>query len=555
MAVEAGGSEHSAKPGSWDLSPVLGSHSPVDRWLVVALLGLAVWMALASFDFGVTWDEPVQQEYGELVFKYFRSGFQDTSALEFSNLHLYGGLFDLACVLAQKALPSVDKYDVRHLVNAAFGWLGIVFACRLARLMSSSRAALLTLLTLASWPTYLGHSMNNPKDIPFAAFYTAGLFYLCRLIREFPAPSWRTLAGGLAAVALAINVRAGGIVLLVYLALVLGGYLFKARVLGQDRQRAPSLLALGGALVSMSILALVLGTAAWPWAQRQPLLRPFEALARLTHFDSGSKVLFDGQMYSPGALPWDYAPRWLLLTTPLLVLVGLACSFWLLRQRDRRAMLALVYFAAAFPVFFVAWSGSALYDGVRHLLFVLPALATCAAVGLDTLLPESQGFSGARGARFWASWGLVAILAYEPLAFAIRNHPNQYTYFNPIAGGTRGAFTHYELDYWGNCHKQAVRWLAKQAAGRSRPVEFGAQGAEHLPPLELPPGSNLVYLGESWEGHFTIRLMRGAPRSLRSAMANDPQVRLIEADGAPLCLIAKASKWSSLEEGPLPGAD
>lgn len=175
------------------------------------------------------------------------------------------------------------------------------------------------------------------------------------------------------------------------------------------------------------------------------------------------------------------------------------------------------------------------------------------------LRPGSEGAAIGRQVRCSASGQrslrLVAILAYEPLAFSIRNHPNQYTYFNPIAGGTRGAFTHYELDYWGNCYKQAVRWLAKQAAGRPRPLEFGAQGAEHLPPLELPPNSNLVYLGASWEGHVAIRLMRGTPRGLRRALDNDLQLRLIEADGAPLCLIAKASKWSSLEEGPLPGSE
>jgi tetratricopeptide (TPR) repeat protein len=44
----------------------------------------------------------------------------------------------------------------------------------------------------------------------------------------------------------------------------------------------------------------------------------------------------------------------------------------------------------------------------------------------------------------------------------ISNHPNEYVYFNELAGGINGAYGNYETDYYSNSCRKAAEWIAKQ---------------------------------------------------------------------------------------------
>jgi hypothetical protein len=53
-----------------------------------------------------------------------------------------------------------------------------------------------------------------------------------------------------------------------------------------------------------------------------------------------------------------------------------------------------------------------------------------------------------------------------PVIDMIRLHPYQYTYFNEIAGGVRGADGRYMRDYWGLSFKQAAQALRDKLAAQ-----------------------------------------------------------------------------------------
>ena len=97
-----------------------------------------------------------------------------------------------------------------------------------------------------------------------------------------------------------------------------------------------------------------------------------------------------------------------------------------------------------FPATHIVLSGATIYDGIRHLLFTYPPLVVLAAAGWRGSLA-----SPSRRLKHWPPppWRSASS---SPLLFQWRNHPNQAVYFNALAGGPRGAFGRYELDYWGN---------------------------------------------------------------------------------------------------------
>ena len=135
----------------------------VAAWTIAAvLLPLMLWL---SRDFGVTWDEIHRQANGERIWLLYQGIVREPAT---PAEHLYGGLFDVLAVALQPRLP-LDLYDTRHLLNAFFGWLGIVGCGLVAARAGGGRAATLAMVLLAALPPYFGHAMNNPKDAPFAA--------------------------------------------------------------------------------------------------------------------------------------------------------------------------------------------------------------------------------------------------------------------------------------------------------------------------------------------------------------------------------------------------
>jgi hypothetical protein len=99
----------------------------------------------------------------------------------------------------------------------------------------------------------------------------------------------------------------------------------------------------------------------------------------------------------------------------------------------------------------------ALYDGLRHFLFILPPIFIFIGLGFELLLDHI--------APFWLRAGMILVLIAPGLAGIIQLHPYEYTYYNSFVGGTNGAFRKYETDYWLTCYKEAVEKLNQATNG------------------------------------------------------------------------------------------
>jgi hypothetical protein len=107
------------------------------------------------------------------------------------------------------------------------------------------------------------------------------------------------------------------------------------------------------------------------------------------------------------------------------------------------------------------------FTGMRHFLFVIPALATLAGIGLDAALSALA----TRG-RLFASGGLAVVAACFLLnaVTLIRLHPYEYLFYNNMVGGLEGASRRYDLDYWFNSMPEALNQLEAYLR-RTEPVD------------------------------------------------------------------------------------
>jgi hypothetical protein len=501
-------------------------------WMIAAAL-LPLMLSLSG-DFGVTWDEIHRQANGERIWLLYQGIVRDPAT---PAEHLYGGLFDVIAVALQPRLP-LDLYDTRHLLNAAFGWAGIVGCGLVAARAGGARAACLAMLLLAALPPYFGHAMNNPKDAPFAAMAALVLAAIAWLPDRYPflRPK-QVLALGIT-IGLTLAVRPGGLLFLPYAGLWVLTLLW---ISGERGVRRVALTA--ASLLVVVLIASVVPVPVWPYLWERPFVGILEAVEGVSHYEWHGTVLFNGRDVPSTDVPWTYVPLWLLVTTPPVVLAGAAASVAALPAAGlRRRVVVGLWFAVVFPIAYVIARNSTLYDGIRHLLFVLPPLAALAALGWDTALRRTGGP---------ARLGLAALMLLgfaEPIAYQIRNHPHHAVYFQPLAGGPQGAFSRFELDYWGNCLYPAMKDAAALARATGAPVTIsGRQDRQLL--LNAPRVPEVAVVPARLSRHeLEINMMRGRRADLRAYTQRDDVLWWVTTrDGAKLCAVVRGPEFGRLE--------
>jgi hypothetical protein len=177
-------------------------------------------------------------------------------------------------------------------------------------------------------------------------------------------------------------------------------------------------------------------------------------------------------------MPRQYVPQLFLLKEPeifiALGLAGTAGALVAAMRRDvptpRRAIYLLLVFAGVFPIALAVLTKPAMYNGIRHFVFVAPALAVLGGLAgawiADALMQR----------RWRPALGVAAAVLlvglFLPIKEMVRLHPYQYTHFNVIAGGVRAADDHYMLDYWALSFKQAAQELrARLTEGLQTPTD------------------------------------------------------------------------------------
>ncbi|MDB5633761.1 MAG: hypothetical protein JWR49_2616 [Tardiphaga sp.] len=446
----------------------------------LATLTLVVVGIIASFtfrDYGLGWDDYTHAEYADLLLKMYGSGFKDTGALTFANLYMYGGGFDMAAALLHKIIP-LELFETRRLLGAVVGVIGLAVTWRLGRRVGGPVGGLATLLLLTLCPTFYGHMFMNPKDAPFAVAMIILMLGLVRLAEEYPKPSPRTiLIVGLGA-GVSIGSRILGGLALVY-ALIGFIPLLLAEVRGHGLREAAHrfLHVIYVLLPGLAFGYLVMGLI-WPWS----ILEPGNPLHALTYFsaffEKPWKEMFDGAMISVPDMPWSYLPTLFALQLPELLLgltiAGVVMTIMSLSRDSiaprRKTILLMLTLAATLPLLIAMVKRPALYNGIRHFVFVIPPMTVLAgaafAWGMDWLRVNHRGSQAAAVAVF--TFGLML-----PLAEMIRLHPYQYTHFNYIAGTVRQADELYMLDYWGLALKQASDALREELIERQESPPHG----------------------------------------------------------------------------------
>lgn len=433
--------------------------------------------------------------------------------------------------LAIDATRQQLYFRLSHLTTILLGLassLLLVFAARHLKLRPPWAAGLILLLT----PRFIGDSLFNVKDIPFAFFY---LLYSISLLLRLHRPDSAGAAPARLILFSALSAGLMGSMKIVALVPVLISEILLA-VLLPRRCRWLDGLHIGIDAVFLSLLFTPSS-----WLEPQRFLNGAIKLFRSHDWPGGT--WWHGEFLSRVQDPqhWStagYLLRWLPSVTPLWILLLALLGIWHLGRlafdgagggsfvsalrndpgEELRLFLPFLLQLLLLPVLAVIGNAN-LYDGVRHILFVYPPLALLSALGLNRLC---RRFSiGIPGPRTRMTLLIVAVMAALTLLDLLTLFPYAYVYVNePMRFFLNPANT--AFDYWGFAATDASRAAITSLSG-DRALKHGCIASADLPdPVRamLAPELRASACGISPD----LRLKSGATLlRLVSAQEADPQ--------------------------------
>lgn len=431
------------------------AHGPA----LVLLLAAGIFVLLTYDVHGISNDEEVQHVYGGLLVDFYTSGFADQRAFEYKNLYLYGGLFDLIAASVERigGLEGAAVWNLRHLMSACFGLVGLAGAWLLAARLAGERAGVAAMLLLLLTGAWSGAMFTHTKDVPFAAAMLWSLYFTVRVLPVLPAPARRDVVGLGIALGCAFGLRIGAVFAVFYLGVgVLGAMAL------QEGQRARFLQRALVALLPATVIALAMTALLWPWAVMAPG-NVWKAMSAFSHFAFELLTILDGELMPNGEVPAHYLVAYLLVRLPELFLLGLGLAVLagaralpaLATASGRQAALPWlpVVLAALFPLAYTLLAAPPLYNGIRHFTFLLPPLAVLAGAGFAAAGQRlKQGPAALRRVALAAC--VLAVLAHA--AVLARLHPYGYTAYNSFAAGPGGSAGRWEQDYWASSLHEAA---------------------------------------------------------------------------------------------------
>lgn len=537
-------------------------------FIAVSVIGFFS-IQLMCKDAGDSGDETSHRAQAYKVYDYYTTFGKDTAALtpvkpDYNNPY-YGQLADNIAVFVSKTFHIEDDYAVRHHVNSLFGWLMFFFAALIAYRLAGWRAATFVFILMFLSPRLLGHSFNNLKDVPFASMMTMALFYMVRLIQEFPEIKIRTAIMLALSIGFAIAVRVGGLLLYPYflmfafLAFVIRNYKEPGLTSKTSRKEFLRYLVYG---VGISLVSYIVAVLLWPFAIQKPIENVVFVYKNMSSFSIAIRQLFEGTMQWSDMLPWYYTPKYIFMTIPVAVIIGMILFFvfcW--RKKEDRFWAFFVFFTFFFPVFWIVFTRANVYGGWRHAMFAYPSMVIAAGWGFEGLVKKVEERLAARKGTEPETEGkqnlvvnicsvvVLLLLMAGPIRHIVANHPYEYVYFNEFAGGAKKAFGNYELDYYYHSTREATEWVLANAQPKAdgskiRVGTWHTNSVGHYLSADTThfrPVFIRWYEKENSDWDYAVFTVTGInPEYLKSA-AFPPKntVKTVEVDGVPIAIVLK----------------
>ncbi len=451
---------------------------------LIAILGALIFLFFGVFtiqDYGTSWDETIHYSRGNVYLNYFLTGSKEYKegekrsffALEYQDGDFFfknnpghppindilASLFNKILYIKLSILDDIESYHIFILLISA---VLVFITTKFAKDTIGNFGALITLLSLITYPLFFVEAHFNIKDPIEAAFFTGAIWSFYNSLRK---QSIIWLIGFYFFLGLGLgtkfNILFTPFIIIPYLLLR-----FKDKVITFKKwqiKRSYIIVLFLGPLVSLGIFV-----GSWPYLWNNfptslfEVFRYYEHIGTQTNYQPENFYIFGFNLFPT---------LWIIFTTPPIVLflsfVGIIYAIKKRNFGNGVFVLWLLWFAV--PIIRVSLPGASIYGGDRQIMEFLPALCLLAGLGGLEIIKFSSKLFNIKNILF-LKLALILLFLW-PAFILVKIHPNQNVYFNFIIGGLKGAekrnFPSWGNSY-GNAYFQGIKWLNKNAPLNSK---------------------------------------------------------------------------------------
>ena len=422
---------------------------------------LIIFSTYCAISIGQAWDEGHLLLQGEIVAKYLLTlGRIDK---ELFIREYYSPIYYSLKYLLLQAFPIKYHIEASHLINLFFALGTIIGIKKISKELFNDRVGTIVFLILFFYPAYHGHMGFNSKDTIIALchvwiFYLS-IRYLKKQHIKNKAVNYINFIAILAAIGTGINLYFLGSLLPLFIFIILDFLIFKKIKSKQFDNKSFAINLLQGFLVFYFLLVFF-------WIDAHPNIISLPLKLFLEWFSHDFSwvgypyILVDGNYYLYDNIPKSYlfiniifrSPEYLILLYLIFPLIFfLSKDFFQKKFKLFNYKLTLILLMIIFPFFLLYFTPFSIYDGLRHVLWMLPYF--CIIPGL-TIYYLIENFKNIK-AKIALIVSSLLIVFFLFNFFSIT--PYQYTYLNIFNGKADKRYKKFENDYWGASLKELIK--------------------------------------------------------------------------------------------------
>ncbi len=405
---------------------------------------------------GFSWDEGFLINQGKSTANYLLSlGLIEPE--KYFRSEFYSPIYYSLRYLLVQAIPKIYQFEANHLVNLFFSLATIIGIKKISENFFNKEIGKLVFLILFFYPVFFGHMGFNSKDT-IIAFCNIWIFYYIIKYLYNRDTKFIYYIAALSAVGTGLNLFFLGSLLPVMLFFLME--LFVIKKFNKDilNKKEFIITLLKGFIIFYFLLVLF-----WVDTHQNIILKPFTFFYEWAFSDMWRgypHILFNGEYYFYNDIPKSYLITNLIYKSPEYFLI-LYIVFFFLFLFSRKFFvkkinlfnykLSLIVSMILYPFLLLFFTPFSIYDGLRHVLWMLPYLCILPALTIYYLIKNLEDFK-----IKIISLSLFCLFIFFMYNFFMMT-PYQYTYLNSFNGKKENHYKRFENDYWGGSIKELVK--------------------------------------------------------------------------------------------------
>ena len=350
----------------------------------------------------------------------------------------------------------LSKHFVVFLIFSASS---IFFFLIFLKITKNKNLSLLACVIYLLYPYLFGHAQFNPKDIPFLSFWLINTYLSLKIFEDLyfkKQINFKSIVFLSFFTAFLISIRIVGFLIFIQYLISLLIYFEKTKItfLKFLKLNYKNLI-----IFLISILSFVIFFNPIFWHNPLEIINSIKWMGK---YPQNIGTLTNGSLMYSLNLPSSYYFIWLFFKLPILIIIGY-CLFPLVESKIFKDDIVTLYYGTATitaPIIVVIFilKDVALYDELRHLLFIFPLIFITSLSNLFYFFKEKI-FK-------YLSILLIAFFISEN----INLNPYQYTWLNSFAKLNK-IEKNFEVDYWGlsnkNIQKKIIEYVNDKKLSKS----------------------------------------------------------------------------------------